>query len=179
MRKISLLLFLFYSVGIFAQKWTVINYCAPNFASKKYEKAYEYKVEGIGRFVFWDLDEPVFQIFSDNGQFITEAFDTPIRTYNGAMVMVATYRNSGIMASQFELWLDKRRDTDGNCLQTETNFNGVKINGSRNKGQTRKEKLRRIFHYLKNGGYFEITAKTFGDKPFILRIYPLDINIEE
>ena len=175
----AIVLFLFISVTTSAQNWTIVDYNAPELLSKKYEKAYEYKVEGVGRFVFWDFEEPVFQLFSDNGQFLTEAFDSPTKTFIGAMIMVATYRKSGMMASQFELWLDKRRDIDGNCLQTETKFNGVVINGSRNKGLTKKEKLRRIFHYLKDGGYIELTANIFGGQTFFIRIYPLDDTKKE
>lgn len=156
--------------------WRRISYTDKELGGKHTE-AYEYTVENVGRFVFWDFEEGRFQLFCDSTTFITKAFDTPLKTYVGCKVNIQTFRKTGMPVSTYEVWLDKRRDITGNCLQTESRLNNRKLLSSGREDYSWNEKMRRLFFYLKNDkGYVIITAPVSGEQKFSIKITPVDIK---
>lgn len=173
------ILFILLSIGqvINAQgTWRIIP-SPENDIVEKYSEAYEYRVDGVGRFVFWDFNLGKFQLFCDSTSFFTRSFDTPLKTYTGCTITVQTFRKSGMQVSSYDVWLDKRTDTTGDCIQTKSQLNNKKILSPGREDYSWKEKMRRLFFYLKNDkGYIIIEAPVAGNKKFSMKITPVDIE---
>lgn len=176
MKQFLLVILLFIGQFVSAQgSWKKIPFYENDIVDN-YSEAYEYKIDGIGRFVFWDFDLGKFQLFCDSTSFITRSFDTPQKTYTGCVITVQTFRKNGMRASSFEVWMDKRRDIAGDCLQTKSLFNPKRILSPGREDYSWKEKMRRLFYYLKNDkGYIIIEAPVYGNKLFSMKITPVDI----
>ena len=177
MKKIVIILmFLAAQVACAQNGWKKISYSDGNLAGNHTE-AYEYKIDGVGRFVFWDSEDGDFQLFCDSTTFLTKSFDTIKKTYTGNVIIVQTFRKSGMPVSKYKVWLDKRLDTTGNCLQTESHLNRGKNLNFEQEDYSWKEKMRRMFYYINNDkGYVIIQAPLSGDRIFSLKITPLDIK---